>query len=101
MANGDHSSRSGPSNSDQMLSTASTPLGGVAPQHLEGTAAINEGTHKSKARLDWMIYVLERVLLPGFVDRVTAHECSGLTYYAKQQNNLSGLYRPIRSLTVI
>ena len=26
-----------------------------------------------------MIYFLERVLLPGFVDRVTAHECRGTT----------------------
>ena len=33
----------------------------------------------SQRRLDWMIYVLERVLLPGFVDRVTAHECRGPT----------------------
>ena len=33
----------------------------------------------SQRRLDWMIYFLERVLLPGFVDRVTAHECRGPT----------------------
>ena len=33
----------------------------------------------SQRRLDWMIYFLERVLLPGFVDRVTAHECRGGT----------------------
>ena len=33
----------------------------------------------SQRRLDWMIYFLERVLLPGFVDRVTAHECRGAT----------------------
>ena len=33
----------------------------------------------SKRRLDWVVYFLERVLLPDPVDRVTAHECRGAT----------------------
>ena len=33
----------------------------------------------SQRRLDWMIYFLECVLLPAYVDKATAHECRGPT----------------------